>query len=210
MLTTISRAGVVNVWDVHSKLRKHLERRAQLPFFSFSTFQTAVLSATERESVEARGMVGVSEGLLLVLERRGVAVVGGVTLSVMRRLGVDEMTVGGEWSAGDEFISMQLASASPPCYQLVLTSLARVVLTVTLECRYERGGARMGSWRRPAWSPAPAMASSDSTTTGEGAWGRGERGGVYCCPRRLRPACTWWMSTSWWGMRGGSCLCMRC
>ena len=146
MLVTISRSGVVNVWDVHSKLRKQVERRGVLPFFSFSTFQTAVLSASERESVEARGMVGVSEGLLLVLERRGVALVGGVTLTVMRRLSVEELT-GGEWPAEDEFVSMLLAPTTAPSAsscRLLLTSLARVLLTVTLECRYEKGRRKDG------------------------------------------------------------------
>jgi hypothetical protein len=152
MLLTVSASGVVAVWDLHNKLQRNREKRQPIPFFSFSTFQSGLLSASPSSSLSPLAVAAANEQLLLVLTRDHLCVVSAASLSVLCMLQVAEQVGKGGGGGGlqltdeDELISLHVSASSggPSSFRVVLTTVTAVVLLLTLCCQYERRKRKEG------------------------------------------------------------------
>ena len=140
MVCSVSASGLITVWDIHNKLKKQRDKRATYPFFSFSTFQSSLLSSSPSASLAPLSITAVTSALCLVLTRTSVAVVSTLSLSVLSLVSL----VDRGWGVGDgvELIGLECSgvvqSGEDSVLQLVLTTNTRVVLVVRLTCHYER------------------------------------------------------------------------
>ena len=140
MVCSVSASGLITVWDIHNKLKKQRDKRAAFPFFSFSTFQSSVLSSSPSASLAPLSIISATAAFCLVLTNTSVAVVSMLSLSVLSLVSLADR----DWGVGDgaELISLEcgsvLQSDDESVLQLVLTTNSRIVLIVRLACRYER------------------------------------------------------------------------
>ena len=154
MLLTVSASGVVAVWDLHNKLQRNRDKRQPIPFFSFSTFQSGLLSASPSSSLSPLAVAVASEQLLLVLTRDHLCIVSAASLSVLCMLHVaEQVRRGGAGGGGelqlteeDELISLQVSASSGglSSFRVVLTTVTALVLLLTLSCQYERRKRKEG------------------------------------------------------------------
>ena len=140
MVCSVSASGLITVWDIHNKLKKQRDKRAPYPFFSFSTFQSSVLSSSPSASLAPLSITSATASLCLVLTRTAVAVVSMMSLSVLCLVSLADRG----WGVDDavELIALECGSVlqlgEESVLQLVLTTSSRVVLIVRLTCVYDR------------------------------------------------------------------------